>query len=315
MSTVVLGVCASHATMYNTYFDKTQDQDGALRYRAGLQEGHRLVQEARPDAAIVIGSNHFRGFFLDLMPSFTICLGEVWGEGESGTPGGEMPVDYALGRSLAWGLQQREFDLALSLRQRVDHGVTQMLQFFTPQLDLPIVPLVINTFTPPLPTLRRSYEMGRAIRQVIDDDGQDRRIAVFASGGLSHALPFVPKWYDDLTDDQKVIVAALFQGAPQEEYDKKRIEIMRNATPRINADWDQEFLAAMETGELDAILDLTEEQLEEVAGNGGQELRSWLMAAGILGGGGRTLSYSALQEWHTGMGVAALFPDEARAAA
>lgn len=309
MSTVVIGMAASHATLFNTAFDRTKDQEGAHRYKDALEEGRRLVEQARPDAAVVIGSNHFQGFFLDLMPSFTICLGEATGLGDGDTPAGPLPVDHGFARKLAWGLQERDFDLALSLRQDVDHGVTQVLQFFTPELDVPTVPLVINTFMPPLPSLRRCWALGGALRDIIENDGEDRRVAVFASGGLSHTLPFIPKWFDELTEDQQVIVDALFQGASQDEYAHRRGEIMRNATPIINDEWDEAFLRGLEEQDLEAVLSLSNDELEELAGNGGQEIRSWIVAAAMVGGPGRKLGYSAMREWFTGMGVAALLPE------
>ncbi|MFE2998726.1 catechol 1,2-dioxygenase [Nocardia sp. NPDC059246] len=306
MSKVVIGIGASHATMANTYLDKTKDQVLAQRYMSGIREAHRRIGEARPDAVIVVGSNHFQGFFLDLMPAFTICLAEVTGKGDGGTPTGPFNVDFELGRSLAWGLQERDFDIALSLRQEVDHGIAQMVQFFTPDQHVPIVPLVVNTFTPPLPGLRRCWALGAAIRDIVENDGADRRIAVIASGGLSHTLPFIPKWYEELGEDEQMIVDALYRGAPQEDYHKQRVEIMKNAQPIVNAEWDEQFLRSIETGDFEAVLALTNEELEDLAGNGGQEIRSWLVAAAAAGGAGSKISYSPLTEWFTGMGVAAM---------
>ena len=49
----------------------------AHEFRAGLHKAAELIARAEPDAVIVIGSNHFRGFFLDLMPAITIGVGRV----------------------------------------------------------------------------------------------------------------------------------------------------------------------------------------------------------------------------------------------
>ena len=52
---------------------------------------------------------------------------------------------------------------------------------------VPNVPIYQNTFFPPnQPTARRSYQFGRIVRKAIDSWDVDKRVAVFASGGMSH---------------------------------------------------------------------------------------------------------------------------------
>jgi 2,3-dihydroxyphenylpropionate 1,2-dioxygenase len=61
---------------------------------------------------------------------------------------------------------------------------------------------------------------------------------------------------------------------------------------------------------------MTTDEVEKAAGNGAQELRTWLVAAGAAGGGGgRVLAYEPMPEWLTGMGVAVLEPAGTGAAA
>jgi 3-O-methylgallate 3,4-dioxygenase len=52
---------------------------------------------------------------------------------------------------------------------------------------IPTVPVFINTFYPPnQPSLRRCYKFGKALGQAIQSWDSDKRVAVIASGGLSH---------------------------------------------------------------------------------------------------------------------------------
>ena len=52
---------------------------------------------------------------------------------------------------------------------------------------MPIVPVLLNTYYPPnQPTPRRCYQLGRAIRQAIEAWPVRKRVAIVASGGLSH---------------------------------------------------------------------------------------------------------------------------------
>jgi 2,3-dihydroxyphenylpropionate 1,2-dioxygenase len=85
---IVLGVGASHSTLMNTHWDQVVNVEGAERFRDGLDQARETIAAARPDVAIIIGSNHFRGFWLDLIPAFTLGVGEVIGSGEAKTPAG-----------------------------------------------------------------------------------------------------------------------------------------------------------------------------------------------------------------------------------
>jgi 2,3-dihydroxyphenylpropionate 1,2-dioxygenase len=57
--------------------------------------------------------------------------------------------------------------------------------------------------------------------------------------------------------------------------------------------------------------ELTSEQIGEVAGNGGQELRTWMVMIAALGfAPGTALAYAEMPEWLTGMGVAVIEPSQ-----
>lgn len=313
MSRLVLGVGASHSTLMNTHWAEVDHLPAAHRFRDGLAEARDALAAARPDAVVVIGSNHFRGMFLDLMPAFTVGVGEVHGAGEAGTPGGPLPVDTDLARGLVDGLVADGFDPAFSLRLTVDHGITHSLQHLVPDLDVPIVPVVINMFAPPLPSLRRCRALGSALRDAVLGDGHDKRVAVIASGGLSHRLPW-PKWFAALSEDDRFLVRAWLNGRVSwSEYEVRRRQIIRAAAPDINEEFDRWFLRLLETGDLSELLDRTDEQIEEEAGNGAHELRAWIaMNAALTSPAGpptgRTLAYGAVPDWLTGMGVSLLTP-------
>jgi 2,3-dihydroxyphenylpropionate 1,2-dioxygenase len=306
MSQLVIGVAASHSTIMNTNWDAVSDQAGPLAFRDGLEEARARLERAQPDTIIVVGSNHFRGMFLDLMPSFTIGVGECSGTGEADTPAGPLPVDQALAREIAFSLSAADFDIAFSLRLNVDHGITHGLQYLVPTLDIPIVPIVVNSFAPPLPSLKRCVSLGGMLRESVAGDGQDRRIAVVASGGLSHNLPW-PKWFNASSDQDRFLVEAFLEGRNDwQKYDDRRRTITRSGEARINPSFDRACLDALRNQDLAKITSYTNEEFEELAGNGGQEIRSWLIAAAALGGAVETLAYAPVPEWLTGMGVAVM---------
>lgn len=307
MSELVLGIGASHSTLMNTHGEEAADLPAATLFRTGLSRARDALQEARPDAVVVIGSNHFRGMFLDLMPAFTVGVSEVNGAGEAGTPGGPLSVDTSLARHLVDQVTEDGFDLAFSLRLTVDHGITHSLQYLLPGLDVPIVPIVINMFAPPLPSLQRCYDLGTSIGEAIAADGDFKRVAVVASGGLSHRLPW-PKWYETLTDDDRFLVQAWLNGrASWGDYEVRRRQITRAAEPDINETFDRWFLDLFETGDLSPLLAKSDEEIDQEAGNGAHELRSWAAMSAAMNTAGptnsRTLAYGAVDPWLTGMGV------------
>ena len=84
-----------------------------------------------------------------------------------------------------------------------------------------------------------------------------------------------------------------------------------NSPPQLNEEWDKSFLKLMEEGKLDTLPSTLEnEQLTEVAGNGSNETRAWMMMAEVLDNKpAEILCYSPMPEWLTGMAVAAIRPD------
>ncbi|CAD5932852.1 MULTISPECIES: catechol 1,2-dioxygenase [Streptomyces] len=313
MSEIVLGVGASHSTLMNTHWEETLHKDRAERFRDALRAARDELARTRPDTVVLIGSNHFRGFWLDLIPPFTLGVGECIASGESGTPKGPQPVDVPLAQHIADSLvESGRFDPAFSARLQIDHGQSHAIQYLLDGLDVKIVPLVVNVFAHPLPTLERCDQLGRAIRDAVLAFPGDRRVAVVGSGGLSHRLPW-PNWREPHGTDEEFMVGAWLNGRENwQDYDARRREIIRAAEASLTPEFDNEFLTLLERGEAHRITDFTSEELEKAAGNGAQELRTWLLMAAALGHApARRLAYEPMPEWLTGMGVAVIDPVDA----
>src|SRR5882757_3474184 len=299
MAEIVLGVGASHSTLMNTHWEQTADQAAARRYAQALTAARDRISAAHADVAVIIGSNHFRGFWLDLIPAFTVGVGECVASGESGTPAGPQPVDRELAGFLVDELVRGgEFEPAFSARLQIDHGVSHAIQYLLAGLELPIVPVVVNVFAHPLPSLARCERFGAALR-----------VVVIGSGGLSHRLPW-PDWRDPHGDDEEFMVRAWLDGRDNwQDYDVRRREIIRAARSVINPAFDEQLLALLEAGKGAQLADRTTEELECEAGNGGQEIRTWLAMAAATGHAPATrLAYEPMAEWLTGMAVATLEP-------
>lgn len=306
MSEIVLGVGASHSTLMNTHWDKVVHTDRAVAFRDALGTARERIADARPDVAVIVGSNHFRGFWLDLIPAFTMGVGEVIAAGESGTPKGPQRTDPEFAQALAGRLVEAGTEVAISARLQIDHGQSHAIQYLLG--DVPVVPLVVNVFAQPLPTVERCVQLGRNLASAVA--GLGRRVVVIASGGLSHQLPWPSDWTQPDGDDEAFLVEAWLNGRGEwERYDKRRREIIVAARPTIFEEFDRAFLDDLERGELWRYASMSTAEIEEAAGNGGQELRTWLVMAAALGfAPGKTLVYSPMPEWLTGMGAAVIEP-------
>lgn len=311
VSKVVIGVGASHTTLMNTQWSKVDHLARAHAFRNGLHMARAALHQAMPDVVVVVGSNHFRGFWLDMMPAFTIGVGSILSAGEHGTPVGALPNSPEFALELCQALVDDGVDVAFSEKLTVDHGISHAFQWVIgEETPVPIVPVVVNCFAPPLPTLTRVVEVGRALRRAIDGNRSAERIAIIATGGLSHALPF-PDWRRPDGEDEEFLAASWKEGRLDwQQFETRRREIIVNAPPRTNSEFDLTFLDHLAAGTLTSLAkDLSQEALLASAGNGGNEIRAWLMmAAAMQDKPGRILAYSDMPEWLTGMAVAVIEP-------
>jgi 2,3-dihydroxyphenylpropionate 1,2-dioxygenase len=309
MSQIVLGIGASHTTLMNTRWGDVDHLPRAHHFRNALAQAKGLITAARADLVVIIGSNHFRGFWLDLMPSFSIGVDTVTAVGEHGTPSGDQRVDPVAAQAICGSLVGADFDVAFSTKMQIDHGVSHAIQYLVPD-ETPIVPVVINVFAPPLPTMNRCLALGGALQRALIDLPGDRRVAVIGTGGLSHQIPF-PDWRDPHGDDEEFLAQSFRNGRGRwEEFEPRRRPIIVGAPPRLREHFDAMFLSRLSSGTLAEVPNqLSDAELIEHAGNGGNEIRAWLtMAAALNHQPGRVLAYSPMPEWLTGMAVAAIEP-------
>lgn len=154
-----------------------------------------LLEAARPDVVVLVGSDHFHQFTHEAMPAFLIgnadhIAGTFPSEERSfGLPTIEVPGHHGLARAL---LGHRElaggFDFAFSNRPRIDHAYVVPLLYLIPGMNIPIVPIHTNTNAPPLPSAKRFVELGRHIRSAVEAYPPDLRVAVVATGHLAFEL-------------------------------------------------------------------------------------------------------------------------------
>ncbi len=276
------------------------------RFLADAARVARAVATLGPDAAVVIGADHFHAHFYDVMPPFTLGVEAASGFGDFGSTEGPLPVASGLAWAVRDGLAAAGFDVALSYALTVDHGVVQSYEM-AGAAGVPMVPLVVNTAAPPLPGLPRCVALGRALGAAVRASGAAARVLVVASGGLSHWLPSNdPR---RLTGDRR---ASVIHGRADVRavaaVREPRVRAMGgNPDARVNSAWDAWFLERLAAGDLDAVAALGDAELEERAGTGAHEIRTWLVGQAAAARPLAWTGYEAVPEWITGMGVGATF--------
>ena len=142
------------------------------------------------------------------------------------------------------------------------------LHFVTPEMKLPVIPLIVNCLAHPMPPLQRCYRMGEVLGEAVR--AWPERVALLATGGLSH-------W------------PAMLEAG------------------KINVEFDQEFLRLFEEGRAKEFARNTDSEVESQAGPGAHETRTWMVLAGALEGmKGEILAYEPVKAWATGCAVASL---------
>lgn len=156
----------------------------------------------KPDALIMIGDDQGDMFDGANNPTFAIYTGDepLWGR--SARDPYDTPVPErtklvfrqhaALARHLLRGLIERGFDVAnlgkFEPRGNPARGVSHMVSNLVPEVDpgleIPLVCVFLNEYYPPLPSAARCAQLGEAIADVLRD--RPERVAIYASGGLSH---------------------------------------------------------------------------------------------------------------------------------
>lgn len=176
------------------YYPRMQNPDeknpGVLRVKQGFADTRQKLADARPDVLLCIGNDHLNQLFMDNMPAFIIGKGPetagTWSwERRMSVPDYRAKTDVSLAKSIIHRGFDHGVDFAFSDELRVDHAFTIPLDLLRPERDLPVVPLICNVMAPPIPPARRFYQVGEALRSIVDEYPTDVRVAVVCSGHLS----------------------------------------------------------------------------------------------------------------------------------
>lgn len=216
----------------------------------GYEFSKQWMKDNQPDVIFLVYNDHATAFSLDMIPTFAIGCAEQFQPADEGY--GPRPVPVVKGHPelaahIAQSVIQQDFDLTIVNKMDVDHGLTVPLSLMCGQPSewpCPVIPFAVNVVQYPVPSGRRCYNLGRAIRNAIESYDEPLNVHIWGTGGMSHQL----------------------QG------------------PRaglINREWDNAFLDQL-IADPDGLASVPHIDYVREAGSEGIELVMWLIARGAM---------------------------------
>jgi catalytic LigB subunit of aromatic ring-opening dioxygenase len=186
----------------------------AARVAAAFARLKVELAAARADAIVVFGDDQLECFDFRNYPAFAVYAGEKFQGGLAGGGSASVPGHPALAAALLTGLMRRGFDPAFSLdmpkpERGIGHAFLRPAESLT-DFTTPIVPVFLNCYYAPQPTALRCYQLGVAVRQVIDEHPERLRVAIVGSGGLWHTPRAKDAYLDEGFD--RAILDAMVAG-------------------------------------------------------------------------------------------------------
>lgn len=201
-----LGEKWGHVANIETY---RRLEDGAQRALDRLADD---LDRVRPDVVVIVGDDHYELFSAANMPAIAIYHGkEALSHEQAPYPKDHwrttvaqlyamdevhtFPVHDELAAELVAGLMARDFDIGSSAKVEdprtmgFGHAFGFVVERIYRGKTIPMVPVMLNTYFPPnVPTPKRCYNLGMALKEAIEASPKDLRVAVIGSGGLSHFI-------------------------------------------------------------------------------------------------------------------------------
>ena len=266
---IVFACAASHAPGM-TAWTEAAPKEQADNFLGNYRKLSARLAASKPDVIVALTVEHWANFFLNGMPTFCIGRAEHYDgpiEEWLRIPQARVPGDAKLAAELIDACLHGGFDPTFSDELLFDHATFLPLSFLNPNMALPVVPIIFNTLTPPMPTAKRCFAFGRFLGQLLDKN--PKRIAIIATGGLSH-------W-------------------PGEAKHGK-----------INIPFDRQFLENLVSGDHAKLCAYTQDEINTEAGSGGHEIRTWIALAGAVESWkAELLAYEPVVSWATGCGLVA----------
>ena len=251
MAKITASVYTSHVPAIGAAIDlgKTQEPYWQPLFQ-GYEFSKQWMKDNKPDVIFLVYNDHATAFSLDFIPTFAIGTAAEYQPADEGW--GPRPVPKVMGHPelashIAQSVIQQDFDLTIVNKMDVDHGLTVPLSLMCGQPEAwpcPVIPFAVNVVQYPVPSGRRCFQLGQAIRKAVESYDENLNVHIWGTGGMSHQL----------------------QGA---------------RAGLINREWDNAWLDKMINDPV-ACADTPHIDYVREAGSEGIELVMWLIARGAM---------------------------------
>jgi len=224
MARLTAGIACSHVPAVGAAWDNKKTNDPYWQpLFAGFEPAKRWMADNKPDVVFLVYNDHATAFSLDMIPTFAIGCADSYQPADEGW--GPRPVPTVIGDSelaahIAQSVIQDDFDLTIVNKMDVDHGLTVPLSLMfgdVPEWPCKVIPFAVNVVQYPVPSGRRCYNLGKAIRKAIDSFDKDLTVQIWGTGGMSHQLQgpraglinkeFDGAFLDGMTKDPEALAA------------------------------------------------------------------------------------------------------------
>ena len=195
MARIIGGVACSHTPTIGFAHDKHGSDDPVWGpIISAFAPVKAWLKAQQPDVAVIVYNDHVTSFFFDHYSAFALGIGERFEVADEGGGPRDLPGAAghpALAAHVGASLVADEFDMSFFQDRPLDHGCFSPLSVLCDHADgwpFPIVPLQVGVLQTPGPNARRCWKLGQALRRAVESYPEDLRVAIIATGGLSHQV-------------------------------------------------------------------------------------------------------------------------------
>jgi aromatic ring-opening dioxygenase catalytic subunit (LigB family) len=274
MARIVCAMAMTHSPGLTGWFSSASEEYQTLARRA-LDEMRRRLEAARPDVIVAFSNDHLLNWPINNTPEYTVGIGEEhvgpadWYDEWLALDKYRIPGHPAIARHIVNEGARRGIAFAYLRRMQFDDGFSVPMHYLNPEGRIPLVPVSMNCTVPPIPTPERAYHVGNHVRDLLRAYPGKERIAVVATGGLSHE-PGGPRYF------------------------------------WVDEEFDRWFLDLLKRGDHQALLrECTLERMEAAGSGGTAELLAWVLVLAFTAGPADVLAYMPAIAWRSGTGMVA----------
>jgi aromatic ring-opening dioxygenase catalytic subunit (LigB family) len=272
MASIVAALALTHAPGLTGWLKAAPD-DQQVVVLDSMKELRRRLEAAHPDVIVAFSNDHLLNWPINNTPEYTVGIGDEhvgpadWYDEWLALRKYRVPGHPALARYIVNEGARRRLQFAYLREMQFDDGFSVPLHYLNPDMRIPLVPVGMNCTVPPIPTPERAYQVGTALREMLKSYPGDLRIAVVATGGLSHE-PGGPRYF------------------------------------WVDEEFDRWFLGLLAAGDHARVLrECTLERMEAAGSGGTAELLSWILVLAFTQGPADVIGYVPAVAFRSGTGM------------